>query len=40
VRFFVIKDGHLFITLTAGGTYEYEPLPVDSAGAPAKPSAK
>ena len=41
VRFYVLKDGHLFLTLTAGGTYEYEPLPVEgSAPAPAAAPAK
>lgn len=36
VRFYVLKDGHLFLTLTAGGTYEYEPLPVEAATAATK----
>lgn len=36
VRFYVLKDGHLFLTLAAGGTYEYEPLPVEAGAAGAK----
>jgi para-nitrobenzyl esterase len=36
VRTYVIKDGHLYLSLMAdGGIYELEPLPVKKAPAPA-----
>ena len=35
VRSYVIKDGHLFLSLMAdGGTYEFEPVPIAKAPAP------
>ena len=27
IRSYVIKDGHLFLSLADGGTYEFEPMP-------------
>jgi hypothetical protein len=35
VRLYALRGGHLFITLPGDGTYEFEPLPVGAAPAPA-----
>ena len=41
VRSYVIKDGHLFLSLMAdGGIYEFEPLPKESGAAPAAGGAQ
>ena len=37
VRSYVLKDGHLFLSLmAAGGIYEFEPMPAEKAPVPPK----